>query len=229
MNLPLSSNHEVKDRKYNNNDEQLLFVESTHHKKKPNSEFNTIESSETHLKCYKRYVACAIRSLMGLFSPYEQHLQGKAHKKIVKKSLKNVGIDSLLPATDSTLQNSMQYNSGVVKKYYCEICKKQCTCPIQYDTHILSIAHKNQVLNSEINGKVDSIKEPRMCNSGLITTDSLPNAGANFTNYESDKINSEKGKRQVNYLNSETQTDNTKKFPELSYAPAIANFNFNDP
>ncbi|GFY49042.1 hypothetical protein TNIN_242491 [Trichonephila inaurata madagascariensis] len=151
MNLPLSSNHEVKDRKYNNNDEQLFFVESTHHKKKPNSEFNTIESSETHLKCYKRCVACAIRSLMGLYSPYEQHFQGKAHKKTIEeKFMKIVGIDSLLLATDSTLQNSVECNSGDVKKYCCEICEKQCTGPMQYEAHILSIAHLRNLRNSKI-------------------------------------------------------------------------------
>ncbi|GFY67550.1 zinc finger protein [Trichonephila inaurata madagascariensis] len=136
---PPFSNHEVKCRKYNNNGLQLYFTERTHHKKKIDSSKD--QTYETHFKCYKRCVDCD-KIFTGPL-PYAQHLQGKAHKKkIAKKLLKNIEIDSLLPATDSTLQNSMQYNSGDVKKYYCEICKKQCTCAIQYDTHILSIAHK---------------------------------------------------------------------------------------
>ncbi|GFW16792.1 zinc finger protein [Trichonephila clavipes] len=135
-------NHEVKCKKQNKNGLHLYPVESTHHTKK--TDYNNIESSETHLKCYARCVDCD--KIFNGPVPYAQHLQGKAHKnKTEKNFLKNVGIDSLLPTTDTTLQKSMQCNSVDVKKYYyCGICKKQFIDRIQYRTHILSIDHQKR-------------------------------------------------------------------------------------
>ncbi|GFS45710.1 c2H2-type domain-containing protein, partial [Trichonephila inaurata madagascariensis] len=149
---PTFPNYEVKCMKHNNSGLQSFHFQSTNHEKKPNSEFNssTIESSKTPFKCYKGCVNCD--KIFNGPVTYEQHFQVKAHKKTIEeKFMKNVGIDSLLLATDSTLQNSMQYNSGDVKKNYCEICEKQCTGPMQYEAHILSIAHLRNLRNSELN------------------------------------------------------------------------------
>ncbi|GFQ72025.1 hypothetical protein TNCT_313781, partial [Trichonephila clavata] len=145
---PPFPNQEVKGREYNNNGLQLLHVESTHQEEKPDYNSNTIESSKTHLKCYEICVHC--NKVFNGPKPYEHHLQSERHKKkIGKKIVKNVEIDSLLPATDSTLHNSMECNSGDGKKYYCDICKKQCDSANPYDLHVSSNAHRKKVQNED--------------------------------------------------------------------------------
>ncbi|GFY71167.1 zinc finger protein [Trichonephila inaurata madagascariensis] len=192
---------------------------------------NTTGSSQTLLNYM--CVVCDIQ-LTGP-APYEQHLQGKYHKKkIIERELaKSRGIDSPLP--DSTLRNSLECNPGVGPRYYCDICKKQCSGPIPFNSHILSRDHGKNVRIAEMEANMKKIKESGLWpESRYIASNSFLNGGEiSSTNgeisstYEVDSMNIVRGIPQMNDLNSKSEF--LMKSSDLIQGTALPNFNIITP
>ncbi|GFR33680.1 zinc finger protein [Trichonephila clavata] len=168
--------------------------------------------------------------------PYEQHLQGKFHKKkVIERELrKSRGIDYPLPLPDSTLQNSMEYNPGADPRYYCDICNKQCSGPIPFNSHIISKDHGKNVRIAEMTTNMNKIKESGLWpGSGSFASNSFLNTGEISSTNEVDSENNIKGIPQMNDLNSKSEIDNVTKFQmnstDLIQGIALPNLNIITP
>ncbi|GFS60526.1 hypothetical protein TNCV_3580301 [Trichonephila clavipes] len=177
-NHPPFLNHEASDWRYNDSEPQAV-ENACHEENTDDADYITTDRSET----YERNKICVLcgKIFKGPIS-FEQHLQGISHRE---KFLRHVSFPMLY--------NSVEYNTGAVPKYYCRICKKQCTGRLEYEEHILSNDHLKNKQSAEKNAKGKYNKESAMCNSGLITTNSFPNAGEMFPKAEDDNINRGKG------------------------------------
>lgn len=226
---------EICDMQFNGRLPYMLHLESACHGKKSDAQL-LIKSDATgnsEILDYSRCVICDIN-----FSgpvPYKQHLQGKTHKKriIERKLITNRPNDFSLPSTDSTLQNSVECSSGAVQKYYCDLCKKQCSGPIPFSTHILSKDHEKNALIAKMQANMKKIKESELWpSSGLMATNSISRTGEVSS---TDKIdfNNVIVKPQMNDLNSKTVIDNPKKFQmnsaDLILGNTIPNLNIITP
>ncbi|GFR33677.1 hypothetical protein TNCT_548741, partial [Trichonephila clavata] len=110
-------------------------------------------------------------------------------KEIGRKSL-NVGTDPPLPAPQSAVYNVMESSSEVLQKYYCDVCKKQCTNSDSYDLHVLNSAHQRKVRIAKRNEKATNIQASGVGSSSKsIEANSFSNAGGTSTLDKVDNIN----------------------------------------
>ncbi|PRD25917.1 UNVERIFIED_CONTAM: zinc finger protein [Trichonephila clavipes] len=190
---------------------------------------NTTGKSQTQLNYM--CVICDIQ-LSGP-APYEQHLQGKYHKKkIIERGIaKSRGIDCPLPLPDSTLGNSLECNPGVDPRYYCDTCKKQCSGHIPFNAHISSKDHGKNVRIAEMEANVKKIKESGLWpESRFIASNSFLNAGEisspnreiSSTN-EVDGMNNARGIPEMNDLNSKSKFQMNSS--DLIQGTALPDFN----
>ncbi|GBN25921.1 hypothetical protein AVEN_83310-1 [Araneus ventricosus] len=97
--------------------------------------------------------------------PYQQHLVSNGHKKKINAAelSKQLATTGALPPPDSTLKDNYlglgQSNTNDLQKWYCDICKKQCSGPIPYHTHILSLDHLKKLRTLEVEENLRKIKE----------------------------------------------------------------------
>ncbi|GFY51146.1 hypothetical protein TNIN_68171 [Trichonephila inaurata madagascariensis] len=177
-NHPPFPNHEASDWQYNDREPQAV-ENARDEENTDDADYITTEIFET----YERHKICVLcgKIFKGPIA-FEQHLQGKSHRE---KFLRHISYPMLY--------YSVEHNTGAIPKYYCRICKKQCTDRLEYEEHILCNAPLKNKQSADKNAKVNNNKESTMCNSGLITTNSFPNAGEMFPKAEDDNINRGKG------------------------------------
>ncbi|GFS45772.1 zinc finger protein [Trichonephila inaurata madagascariensis] len=138
-----------------------------HKRKQSASKLNMFENSKADLKGYIKCFDC--NKICNSPITYENHLQGKLHKKTIQRKHYNERNNSPVPSPNSALQNPMEWNSETLKNYYCDICKKQCGSRIPYELHVLSRAHCKKAGNAEESGSSSCSK--------LVETNSFSNTG----------------------------------------------------
>ncbi|CAL1273416.1 unnamed protein product [Larinioides sclopetarius] len=139
---------------------QIHLVSDDHKKQSgDNSLGNSFSESQSLFKCDM----CVMR-----FSgpvPYQQHLLSNGHKKKINAAQlsKQLASAGAFPPPDSTLKDNYlgleQSNVIDLQKWYCNVCKKQCSGPIPYQTHILSRDHSKNLRILEIEENLRKIKE----------------------------------------------------------------------
>ncbi|GFR33678.1 hypothetical protein TNCT_548751 [Trichonephila clavata] len=110
-----------------------------------------------------------------------------------KKAFICARTDPPLPTPQSALHSVMESSSETLQKYYCNICKKQCTSSESYDLHVLSKTHCMKVLMVEMGVKLANVNASGMgSSSNSIETNSYSKAVQRPTTDEIDSINTPK-------------------------------------
>ncbi|KAF8767434.1 hypothetical protein HNY73_020398 [Argiope bruennichi] len=133
-----------------------MHLESDSHRKKVGNQLpgSSFDENLSALKCD----ICSM-TFSGPI-PYQQHLISNGHKKKINAS----GLSTQLTTTgslfplESTAKAIEQCNIND-PRWYCDVCKKQCSGPIPYNSHLISRDHSKKLRILAVEENLKKIRE----------------------------------------------------------------------